>query len=95
MAIDGDVISLPVVTGKKVERYDFTVLGEEKIATPRGERMALHLRNRQPDSKEGTEVWLGLDDARLPIKIRYLDRRGNLFDQVAERIEFEETEGKR
>jgi hypothetical protein len=95
MVIDGNVVSLPVVTGKKVERYDFAVLGEEKIMTPRGERMALHLRNRQPDGKEGTDVWLGLDDARLPIKIRYLDRRGNLFDQVAERIEFEETEGKR
>jgi hypothetical protein len=95
MTIDGDVVSLPVVTGKKVERYDFAVLGEERIMTPRGERMALHLRNRQPDSKEGTEVWLGLDDARLPIKIRHVDRRGDLFDQVAERIEFEETEGKR
>jgi hypothetical protein len=95
MVIDGDVVSLPVVTGKKVERYDFTVLGEEQIMTPRGERMALRLRNRQPDSKEGTEVWLGLDDARLPIKIRHVDRRGDLFDQVAERIEFEETEGKR
>jgi hypothetical protein len=95
MTIDGNVVSLPVVTGKKVERYDFTVLGDEKIATPRGDRMALHLRNRQPDSKEGTDVWLGLDDARLPIKIRYLDRRGNLFDQVADRIELEETEGKR
>ncbi|MBI4995364.1 MAG: DUF3108 domain-containing protein [Rhodocyclales bacterium] len=89
--IDGAVVSLPVATGKKVERYDFAVLGEERIATPRGERRTLHLRNRQPNGKEATEVWLGLDDARLPIKIRHVDRRGDIFDQIAVRIEFEET----
>lgn len=89
--IDGAVVSMPVATGKKVERYDFAVVGEEKIATPRGERRTLRLRNRQPNGKEATEVWLGLDDARLPIKIRHVDRRGDIFDQIAVRIEFEET----
>lgn len=91
IGIDGASVSMPVATGKKVERYEFAVLGEEGIATPRGERRALHLRNRQPDGKEATEIWLGLDDARLPIKIRHIDRRGDVFDQIAVRIEFEET----
>jgi hypothetical protein len=91
LAIEGKVVSLPVATGKKVERYDFLVLGAERIATPRGERATLHLRNRQPDGKEATEIWLGLDDGRLPIKIRHVDRRGDIFDQIAVRIEFEET----
>lgn len=91
IGIDGAVVSMPVATGKKVERYEFAVLGQEKIATPRGERLTLHLRNRQADGKEATEVWLGLDDARLPIKIRHVDRRGDIFDQIAVSIEFEET----
>jgi len=91
MDIAGNPISLPVATGKKVERYDFAVVGRERIATPRGERATLHLRNRQPDGREATEIWLGMDDGRLPIKIRHVDRRGDIFDQVAVRIEFEET----
>ncbi len=91
LAIDGGMVSLPVVTGKKIERYEFAVLGEETIPTPRGERATLHLRNRQADGKEATEVWLGLADARLPIKIRHVDRRGDIFDQIAVRIEYEET----
>jgi len=91
LALDGGELSLPVATGKKIERYDFAVLGRERIATPRGERATLHLRNRQPDSREATEIWLGMDDGRLPIKIRHVDRRGDIFDQVAVRIEFEET----
>jgi hypothetical protein len=90
LAIEGNVVSLPVATGKKVERYEFAVLGAETIATPRGDRATLHLRNRQPNGREATEVWLGLDDGRLPIKIRHIDRRGDIFDQIAVRIEFEE-----
>jgi hypothetical protein len=95
MDLGGSSLSMQVATGKKVERYEFAVLGEERIDTPRGERPALHLRNRSPNDKESTEIWLGLDDGRLPIKIRHIDRRGDIFDQVAERIEFEETEGTR
>lgn len=94
--IAGDSFTMLVATGKRVEQYEFTVLGEETIDTPRGKRPALHLRNRQPDSKEATEVWLGLDDARLPIKIRHIDRRGDIFDQIAERIDLQEPkEGQR
>lgn len=89
--ITGRSVSMPVATGKKVEHYEFSVIGEEAIATPRGERRALHLLNRQGDGKEATEIWLGLDDARLPIKIRHIDRRGDIFDQIAVSIEFEET----
>jgi hypothetical protein len=90
LPIDGPVVSLPVVTSKRVERYDFEVLGEETINTPRGPRPTLHLRNRQPNGKEATEIWIGLEDARLPVKIRHVDRRGDMFEQVAASIEYEE-----
>lgn len=81
--------SLPVVTGKKVERYDFAVLGQETITTPRGERETVRLRSGQADSKESSVVWLGLEDALLPIKIRYVDRRGDVYEQIADHIEFD------
>lgn len=86
-----NVFSLPVVTGKKVERYEFAVLGQEAVMTPRGERATVHLRSSQENSKESTEVWLGLEDALLPIKIRYVDRRGDVYEQIADRIEFDWT----
>ena len=87
----GSTVSIPVITTKKIDAYVFVLVGREKIATPRGERDTLHFRHREPDSKEATEIWIGLDDARLPIKIRHVDRRGGVFDQLAVRIEFEET----
>lgn len=91
MPIAKEAVSIPVLTTKTVERHDFEVLGETTIGTPLGDKRALHLRNRQPDGKQATEVWLGLEDARLPIRIRHTDRRGDTFDQIVERIEFEEA----
>ena len=94
MVGDVTVVSLPVVTGKKVEQYDFTLVGEETIITPLGNKLTLHLRNQPADSNESTEVWLGLTEARLPVKIRYVDRRGDVFEQIADSIEFNTgTEG--
>lgn len=90
LPLAGPLISIPVVTGKRVEQYEFAVVGRETIATPRGERATVHLSNRQPGSRESTDVWLGLDDGHLPVRIRHVDRRGDIFDQTAERIDFEE-----
>lgn len=91
---DGPVISLPVMTGRKLEQYDFEVLGEETVATHIGARRALHLRARRPDARDSTEVWLSLADSRLPVKIRHVDRKGDVFEQVVDRLEFDaNTEG--
>lgn len=87
--IDRSRFSLSVATGKKVETYEFAVLGIESIQTPLGERQALHLRTGTGD----TEVWLShqADTARLPLKIRHVDKRGGVFDQLAESIEFDDA----
>lgn len=90
LRIEPPTVSVPVVTGKKVERYEFQVLGEETLATPRGERLTVHLRTGAATGKEATDVWLALDDGRLPVKIRHVDRRGDMFEQIADRIERDE-----
>lgn len=84
---DRAVISLPVVTGRKLEQYDFEVVGEETIDTPIGPRRTLHLRARRPEGRDSTEVWLSLEDSRLPVKIRHVDRKGDVFEQLVDRIE--------
>jgi len=72
--------SLGVVTGKKYERYELDSLGEEEIAVPAGRFRTLHLR-AMTDSV--TEIWIALDRARLPVKIRFTDKKGESFEQVA------------
>lgn len=71
---------LGVVTGKKYERYALDSLGEEDIDTPAGRFRTLHLR-AMTDSV--TEIWLALDHHRLPVKIRFTDKKGDVFEQIA------------
>ena len=72
--------TLGVVTGKKYERYALDSLGEEEIDTPAGHFRTLHLR-AMTDST--TEIWLALDHHRLPVKIRFTDKKGDVFEQIA------------
>lgn len=72
--------SIGVVTGKKYERYALDSLGEEEIDLPAGHFRTLHLR-AQTDNV--TEIWIALDHHRLPVKIRFTDKKGESFEQVA------------
>lgn len=83
---------LPIATGKKYENYVFAALGEEKLSTRFGVRRVWHLRTGGEPGGETTEVWLDLDVRGLPLKIRYTDRNGESFDQVAEEIELDNNE---
>ena len=78
---DGSVIG--VVTGRKYERYAVDSLGEEEIETPAGRFRTLHLRAM---TDKTTEVWIALDHDGLPVKIRFTDKKGESFEQVATEI---------
>ena len=68
-----------VATGKKFIRYDLDALGEEAITVPAGEFKTLHLRV-QTDTL--TEIWFA-PTLGLPVKIRYTDKKGDAFVQLA------------
>lgn len=75
--------SVGVVTGKKYSRYALDSLGEEELATPAGRFRTLHLRAMGNDV---TEIWIALDHHRLPVKIRFTDKKGDVYEQVATEI---------
>nr|MBL8412015.1 DUF3108 domain-containing protein [Dechloromonas sp.] len=72
--------SIGVVTGKKYERYALDSLGEEEIEVPAGRFRTLHLRAMTDNT---TEIWIALDRGRLPVKIRFTDKKGDSYEQVA------------
>ncbi|PKO48921.1 MAG: hypothetical protein CVU31_03145 [Betaproteobacteria bacterium HGW-Betaproteobacteria-4] len=72
-----------VVTGKKYDRFALDSLGEEEIDIPAGHFRTLHLRAM---GDTVTEIWIALDRYRLPVKIRYTDKKGDIFEQVATEI---------
>jgi hypothetical protein len=78
-----DGATVGVVTGKKYDRFALDSLGEEEIDIPAGHFRTLHLRAL---GDTVTEIWIALDRHRLPVKIRYTDKKGDIFEQVATEI---------
>lgn len=76
-------VEVGVVTGKKYERYALDALGEEELETPAGRFRTLHLRAA---TETVTEIWIALDHYRLPVKIRFIDKKGDQIEQVASEI---------
>jgi hypothetical protein len=81
---------MPIATGRKLENYRFEVLGEEAVALPSGERRAMRLRTRS--GNDTIELWIAADMRGLPLKIRFTDRKGEIFDQLAQDIDPRETQ---
>lgn len=74
---------LPIATGRKLERYTFTVLGTETLALAGRERRAVRVRTL--NGGDAIDVWLPAEVRErrgLPLKIRISNRNGDIYDQT-------------
>lgn len=89
--LDGPELAMMVTTGRKFERYVFRVEADVPVMlNPRAEgRLAktYHLSYRGRE-EEAVDVWLSQDLNRLPVKIRYTDRKGGVTEMYAEEINY-------
>lgn len=76
--------SIGVVTGRKYQPYSLDAFGEETIETPAGKFRTLHLRAAGDTI---TEIWIALDRWRLPVKIRFTDKKGDSYELRATEID--------
>ena len=83
-------VDVPIATGRKLESFRIEVLGEEPLALPTGERRAMRLRTRS--GNDSIELWIVPGMRGLPAKIRFTDRKGEIFDQVAQDIDMLEKQ---
>ncbi|HSN20610.1 MAG TPA: DUF3108 domain-containing protein [Usitatibacter sp.] len=83
----GAGLNLHVYTQRKLYDFDLKVLGLEEIEIPLGKVRALHLRHVDPDDGRTIDVWLGVDQHYLPVKLRYPVAKMQLMvEQSAARI---------
>jgi len=81
--------TIGVVTGRKYMRYALDSFGEETIETPAGTFRTLHLRAA---GETVTDLWIALDQWRLPVKIRFTDKHGDSYELRATEIDIAEAE---
>jgi hypothetical protein len=83
----GASIELHVYTQRRLYDFDLKVLGLEEIEIPLGKVRALHLRHVDPEDGRTIDVWLGVDQHYLPVKMRYPVAKMQLMvEQSAARI---------
>ncbi len=76
-------IELMIATGKSYGRHVFETVGEEGLATRFGELRTWHLRASSLRDEQAMELWLATEYRNLPVRIRYIDRKGEVFEQNA------------
>ncbi len=77
-------LDMQVFTQRRMYRFNLKVIGVEEIDIPLGRVRALHLRHSPADEKEAVDVWLGIDQHNLPVKLRFPVAKNRLMvEQVA------------
>ena len=82
-------IQVNVTTGNRLETYTLEVGAEEDIEVPSGTMRALPVRQLRKPGQESMELWLAPERQYLPVRIRFLDRNGEISgEQLAADIAF-------
>jgi Protein of unknown function (DUF3108) len=79
-------MQIPIATGKKLARYDYSFEGEEILNIKIGELKTIHIVHSGGESDEKTELWLAIDYQYIPVKIRKIEKNGDVVEMVATRI---------
>ena len=84
----GDTLEMAVFTQRKMYAFKLKVLGVEQIDIPMGRVEALHLRHvDDKNAEEVVDVWLGVQQHYLPVKMRYPVAKNRLMvEQSATRV---------
>lgn len=71
-------LRLNLTNGRKLDTYDVEVGAQEIVETPMGDLRAVYVKQVRKPGDEGIEVWLAVDFAYLPVRLRFTDRTGSI-----------------
>lgn len=80
--LDKGMVPMYISNGKKLEYYELAVGEEELIQSPLGKLRALPLRKIHGPGEEGLDIWLGLEYRLLPVKVRQIERSGEIAGEM-------------
>jgi hypothetical protein len=80
----GETYDLRVFTQRRFYEFHLIVVGTEEIEIPLGKVRTFHLRHVDPQDASAIDVWLGIDQHYLPVKLRYPVAKNRLMvEQLA------------
>jgi hypothetical protein len=82
LPLDQATLPMHVSNGRKLENYQIEIGAEQEIQTRLGILRVLPLRKIHAPGEEGLEIWLGLEYRLLPVKVRQIDRNGEIAGEL-------------
>jgi hypothetical protein len=80
-------MDLFLTDGRRVSPYRYAFLGRETLDTELGPLDTLHVKKVQrPDDPRAFDVWLAPDRHYAPVRIRFTEENGLVFDSQVTRI---------
>ncbi len=73
--------TVQVADGRFLTAYTFRLVGTETITTGLGEVKALHYTKVLAGNDTAFDLWLGLEQQLLPVRVSYADKNGARFEQ--------------
>jgi len=77
-----EIVAIFVSNGRKIERYQFEVAYESATATPLGALHTVHLTKLHAANEEGLEIWLAQEYRLFPVKMRIIEKNGEVSGQI-------------
>jgi len=77
-----EIASVSICNSKKIEHYDFAISADEEIDTPLGKLLAVRLRKLHGPNEEGLEIWLARKYRLLPVKMRFIEKNGDIVGEA-------------
>ncbi|MBM3392511.1 MAG: DUF3108 domain-containing protein [Betaproteobacteria bacterium] len=82
-------VDMLIATGKNVGRYAYEAVGDETLATRFGPLRTWHVKTPAMPGENAMELWLAQDYRNLPVRIRFADRKGDVYEQNAVELEID------
>lgn len=85
-----DEVKVVVTTGKKLNQYQYKVLGRgTKLEVANKNFKTLHISNQASAGEDKKQLWLAEDQFYLPVRYLLTDEDGNNFEQTLTKIHVE------
>ena len=81
------IFSFHSTDGRKIDVYDYQILGEETVLSGTKKIRTLHLKKLHDAGVEGTEIWLDEDHYYWPVEVLMTDKNGGTMRQLISKIE--------
>jgi hypothetical protein len=74
--------AVSVSNGKKIEHYEFKIVTDEEIETAIGKLLTVRLSKLHAPDEEGLEIWLAREYRLFPVKIRFIEKNGEITGEA-------------